>query len=130
MSAPAGLAERIGILKGFVQKTGPDRLDQEEMHLVNDRARRTWHWWVVFLVTQCTALLVVDMLEPAGFDRCEATPSYTVRVFQVLAAGIATAGAIVLALWQLRQWRLFAALTAIGLATLAWLGLLAGSENC
>jgi hypothetical protein len=90
------------------------------------------HWWplVVIAIAHVLAVVVVFLLEPAGFDRCEASPSATAQAVQRSVAGVAVIGSAALALWRVRGWRLLAVLAPTGLAALVWALLLDDSQHC
>ncbi len=87
-------------------------------------------WLPVFMVTQVVALIIALIVDPGGFDSCEATASSATRAVQVAAACIATIGSGALAVWRLRGAWLILALLPIAFASLVWLWLLSPAGSC
>lgn len=94
-----------------------------------ERSRLALLWWVVFLVSQLVALVAVLALDPAGFDQCDAAPAGP-RPLQASIAGVALLGALALAGRRLRGRHLVVAWAAVALSAVAWMWLLAGSQEC
>ena len=87
-------------------------------------------WSALAMGLLLAGVAVVMILEPAGFDRCEAVPSAAAETIQRVAAVGTVSAAALLAIWRLRGWWRSAVLITAGLVAAGWLVLLNGSQSC